>query len=209
MIRYIAENDDDELTLHETSARAYLVLLTDGRISHSFPLRDQHIDIGRDKGNSIVVADQKVSRHHVTLTPIDDTFILADKGSANGTYLNGVLVSQAIRLKDQDKITVGDTTFLFSIEMPETDTLYDHHAPAPSRPSAQPAPPTSQATPFLDKPIWLIIGCMGLVIVGLLIVLAVLLGLFIGQGQTAGMPPNGEAIQYAAEILEFVRTQMA
>ncbi len=88
MIRYIAENDDDALTMHELPPKAYLVLLTNGRVSHSFPLRDEDIEIGRDKGNSVVVADQKVSRRHAGLAPIDETFILTYKGGANGTYLN-------------------------------------------------------------------------------------------------------------------------
>jgi len=189
MIRYIAENDDDALTLHEPSARAYLVLITNGRASHSFPLRDQRVDIGRDKGNSIVVADQKVSRHHATLTPIDDTFILTDKGSANGTYLNGVLISQSIRLKDQDRVSIGDATFLFSTTLPETDAVIDQPGSASASIPAQPVRSSSipQMTNLTSKPTWLLVGCLGLIIVGLLIVLATLLGLFIGRSQVAGI----------------------
>jgi predicted component of type VI protein secretion system len=112
LVRYIAENEDDALTLRESAPKAYLVLVANGRISHSFPLRGE-IQLGRDKSNGVVIADQKVSRHHALLSPLEDTFILNDQGSANGTYLNGVLISQPTRLKDRDKVTLGDTTFIY------------------------------------------------------------------------------------------------
>ena len=91
LVRYIAENEEDYKTLQEPPATAYLVLLVGGRASHAFPLRGE-LKLGRDKDNAVVVADQKVSRHHATLTPIDNTFIITDQGSANGTYLNGVQI---------------------------------------------------------------------------------------------------------------------
>ena len=188
MIRYIAESEDDDLTLNEPRPKAYLVLLTNGRVSHSFPLGNEMVEVGRDKGNSVVVADQKVSRHHVSLNPIDETFILIDRGSANGTYLNGVLISQPIRLKDQDRITVGDTTFLFSIEMPTSDVI-DQPDPIPSSfsPQLPPSSPAFQMAGTDNKPVWLLIGCLGLIIVALLMVLAVILGLYLGRSQVAGV----------------------
>jgi len=194
LVRYIADDDDDALTLHETAPRAYLILLSNNRISHSFPLRDQLIELGRDKGNSVVVADQKVSRWHASLAPIDDSYILSDKGSANGTYLNGVLISQPIRLKDKDRVTIGDTTFLFSREIPSSDyvekhTIHSTGTPAPAVPvSAQPA--SLPSVSIKDTPLWLAIGCLGLIIIGLLFVLAVLMGLFIGRGQAAAVLPT-------------------
>jgi pSer/pThr/pTyr-binding forkhead associated (FHA) protein len=184
LIRSIAESDDDALTVYESPPKAYLVLLTNGRVSHSFPLRDEAIEVGRDKDNSVVVADQKVSRHHTSLTPIDDTFIIVDRGSANGTYLNGVLISQPVRLKDKDRITIGDTTFLFAVQIPEAEVL-DQPAPVPPIFSPKLAFSNSplQAIGLQDKPIWILIGCLGLIIVGLLLALAVLLGLVLGRSQ--------------------------
>ena len=188
MIRYIAESDDDAFTLHEPSAKAYLVLLTNDRVRHAFPLRNEQIDGGRYKDNGVDISDHKVSRHHAALAPIDDTFILTDKGSANGTYLNGVLISQPIRLKDQDRITIGDTTFLFTAEMPASDAIIRQPGAislaSPAKAASANAPP--YATALSDKPTWLLVGCLGLVIVGLLLLLAVLLGLFLGRSQVAG-----------------------
>ncbi len=191
MVRYIAESEEDFKTLQEPPASAYLVLLVGGRPSHAFPLRGE-IRLGRDKDNAVVVADQKVSRHHATLAPIDNTFILTDQGSANGTYLNGVQIAQPTRLKHHDRLTVGDTTFLFTVGQPDLTTPPDRSTPAPPLPPAaaavQPAAPP--AIPFLAEthtPIWVLVGCMALVIITLLFVLALLLGLFMGSSQILGL----------------------
>ncbi|MBE7549854.1 MAG: FHA domain-containing protein [Anaerolineales bacterium] len=197
MVRYIAESEEDFKTLQEPPAAAYLVLLVGGRPSHAFPLRGE-IRLGRDKDNAVVVADQKVSRHHATLAPIDNTFILTDQGSANGTFLNGVQIAQPTRLKHHDRLTLGDTTFLFTIGQPDLTPPPEHPAPAPPVPPAATAfpplaPPAAPAAPFLAEahmPIWVLVGCMALVIIALLFVLALLLGLFMGSSQLLGWDIN-------------------
>ncbi len=187
MVRYIDENyDGDELTVYETPPSGYLTLLIDGQPSHSFPLRGE-VTLGRDKSNSVVTADQKISRHHATLSPIDNTFLLQDQGSANGTYLNGVLIGQPTRLKDNDKINFGDTTFLFSKEHPAPDAIYPDVIQASAKSAPQPVihPPSNSANlPQVGQmPVWATIGCMGLVIITLLVIIAMLLGIFVGQNQ--------------------------
>lgn len=188
MVRYIAENEEDYKTLHEPPAAAYLVLLVSGRPSHAFPLRGE-VQVGREKNNAIVVADHKVSRHHAVMIPIDNTYILTDQGSANGTYLNGVQIAQPTRLKHNDRLTVGDTTFLFTIGQPDLATL-EHSASPPPPASASLSQPPSPATtgPSADNntPIWIVIGCMAVVIIALLFVLALVLGLYVGSGQSVG-----------------------
>ena len=119
MVRYISDDPEDFLTIQEQPPVAHLALLVEGRVSHSFPLRGQ-IKIGREKDNTIVVADQKVSRHHATLEPLDDTYIIHDQGSANGTYVNSVRIGQPTRLHHQDKVRLGDTTFLFTTSRPDS-----------------------------------------------------------------------------------------
>lgn len=187
MVRYIAENEEDYKTLQEPPATSYLVLLVAGRASHSFPLRGE-LKLGRDKDNAIVVADQKVSRHHATLTPIDNTFIIADQGSANGTYLNGVQIAQPTRLKHQDRLTLGDTTFLFTIGQPDLTAL---ERPTPALPQV-PLPQAAASAPLArlsdnTTPIWVLIGCMAVIIIALLFVLALMLGLYMGGSQGVGL----------------------
>jgi hypothetical protein len=189
LVRYIAESEeelDEFATIRETPPSAYLTLIVEGRMSHSFPLRDE-VQLGREKGNSIVVADQKVSRHHAVLTSIENTFIITDQGSANGTYVNGVLIAQPTRLKDRDRISVGDTTFLFTTSQPTSDA-FEHPASSLPAPSS-PRPVVSSLSPSIagnNTSIWILVGCMVLIIIALLFIVAVLLGLFIGNSQIVG-----------------------
>lgn len=183
MVRYISENDDDFLTIQESTPSAHLSLLVEGRISHSFPLRGEVL-LGREKDNTIVVADQKVSRHHATLKPIDDSYVIYDQGSANGTYVNGVQIAQPTRLRHQDKITLGDATFLFTSSRPDPTTIEKIKLAGPALAPAP--PPAASPLPFLsgnNMPVWLVIGCMAVAIIALMIILALMFGLFLGRGQ--------------------------
>jgi hypothetical protein len=125
------------------------------------------------------------------LTPIDDTFILNDQGSANGTYINGVLIAQPTRLKNNDKISFGDTIFVFTTTQPSSDAVFSP-APVPSASAPLAAPvaprvsgPSISIAPLNNTsfPMWTIVGCMGLIIIALLFMVAVLLGIFVGQNQ--------------------------
>ncbi len=190
MVRYITENEED--TIYEPLSGAKLVLLVEGREGQNYPLRGT-VHLGRDKTNSIVVADHKVSRHHAMLTPVGNSYILTDQGSANGTYLNGVLISQPTRLKPRDKIGLGDTLFMFAPDVSDAPVLPPERpsqsVPVPIRPPAQ--PPLNSAKivlPGIDNSsIWMAIGCMGLLILLLLVALAVVFGLLLGRGQAASV----------------------
>jgi hypothetical protein len=188
LVRYISDDPEDFLTIQEQPPAAHLALLVEGRVSHSFPLRGQ-IKIGREKDNTIVVADHKVSRHHATLEPLDDTYIIHDQGSANGTYVNSVRIGQPTRLHHNDKVRLGDTTFLFTTSRPGSVTLSEPipagavAAPSPS----QPLPTSIPAFSGNNTPIWAVIGCMAVAILFLLIVLALMFGWFLGQSGQAGL----------------------
>lgn len=67
--------------------------------------------IGRDGDNGIVLAESTVSRRHARLSRSGDGQItLADAGSANGVYVNGQRVTEAV-LAPGDQIQVGDNFF--------------------------------------------------------------------------------------------------
>jgi len=176
-VRYIAENEDESLTVQAPLPTAYLSLLKEGRVSHYFPLRGE-VAMGREKDNTIVVADKKVSRHHALLTPISDTFVIHDQGSANGTYVNGVQIGQPTRLHQNDKITLGDSTFLFTTQPPD---LGLREGAFSARAGSFLNYVTSDRS-MENSLIWFAVGCMGLVIVALMLALALILGMFLGQG---------------------------
>jgi hypothetical protein len=189
LVRYISEDPEDFLTIQEPPPTAHLALLVEGRVSHSFPLRGQ-VQLGREKDNTIVVADQKVSRHHAVLEPTDDTYVIRDQGSANGTFVNSVRIGQPTRLHHNDKVRLGDTTFLFTASRPELVTLSEAipsgavASPSPSQPLLQNSIPVFSSN---NTPIWLVIGCMAVAILALLVILALMFGWFLGRGGQVGL----------------------
>jgi adenylate cyclase len=65
--------------------------------------------LGRGSGNTLVLADARVSRSHALLRPFGrGKYYLLDMGSGNGTFLNGRLVTSPVQLKDGDSIAIAD-----------------------------------------------------------------------------------------------------
>ncbi|MDF3291621.1 FHA domain-containing protein [Streptomyces silvisoli] len=75
------------------SSAPELVLGTKGDSQVILPSRSYHF--GRDPMGEVVCADPRVSWHHAVLRPARGGWILADAGSANGTYADGRRVRHA------------------------------------------------------------------------------------------------------------------
>lgn len=63
--------------------------------------------IGRDASCQIMIPDRSVSRFHVRVTRQEDGVLLEDLASKNGTYRNGVRISEPVLLLDSDVIQVA------------------------------------------------------------------------------------------------------
>jgi two-component system, cell cycle response regulator len=72
--------------------------------------------IGRDPTCEFPLLDHRVSRRHAAIMPAsDDTFLVQDLGSTNGTCVDGVLIAGPHHLRDGEKISLGDTVIRFSL----------------------------------------------------------------------------------------------
>lgn len=72
----------------------------------------QPITFGRGDENDVVLSSEKVSRVHAELRHEADGYVLHDRGSTNGTWVNGRLVT-AHQLQPGDQIVIGDEAFRF------------------------------------------------------------------------------------------------
>ena len=82
-----------------------------------YAIRKDSLSIGRSRESDIFLEDLAVSRLHASiLNPGNGTYVLKDEGSANGTKVNGQLVSkyQTCPLNEGDKIQLGQTVLVFS-----------------------------------------------------------------------------------------------
>lgn len=71
--------------------------------------------IGRDDVSNIKLDHQSVSRQHCVIIQDNNKFIILDKQSKNGTYVNGTQIKEKI-LSDGDLIKIGRYEFAFKIQ---------------------------------------------------------------------------------------------
>jgi hypothetical protein len=93
-------------------ARLVVVAAPEGRPEpgSSIPL-DAVNSLGRDVNNSIVVDDTFVSAEHSLLTFRGRAWYVEDRGSTNGTWLNGQRVEGLLPLGYGDELQVGQVRF--------------------------------------------------------------------------------------------------
>lgn len=68
---------------------------------------NQVTTIGRSLESDIGLNDNFLSSQHARLVLQDDTWVLEDLGSTNGTFLNGFEVRDATQMKNGDVIRIG------------------------------------------------------------------------------------------------------
>ena len=81
--------------------------------------------IGRSS-EAIVLSDQTISRRHAELTPEGDgTWFIRDLQSSNGTFVNGVRVTERHKLNLGDQVRTGNTLLIYgeNIRSPLTHRL--------------------------------------------------------------------------------------
>ena len=83
-----------------------LVILQGGQaIPHE--LSENEIVIGRLPESGLQLDSNMVSRRHAQLSLQGDEFAVEDLGSGNGTYVNGKLIKESVRLKHGDRLKLG------------------------------------------------------------------------------------------------------
>ena len=81
--------------------------------SREYRLDKESTSIGRDKENDVVLQDETISGKHCKIKLEQDTFVLYDFGTTNGSFVNDERVDTRKELKDEDKIRLGKTEFVF------------------------------------------------------------------------------------------------
>jgi two-component system, NtrC family, sensor kinase len=93
-------------------AKATLLVIRGADQGSRFEIGEKPVSLGRGLRNEIRVGDDEASRQHAVIQFVDGVFVVKDRGSANGTFVNGA----AIRMKelhDGDQVQLGGTVLLF------------------------------------------------------------------------------------------------
>ena len=69
--------------------------------------------IGRHSECDLCVGDSRLSREHLLIEKIGDTFVVTDRGSSNGSELNGEAFFDRVKLMKGDRLSLGG----FAIEV--------------------------------------------------------------------------------------------
>lgn len=90
------------------------------RMESTFPLKSdaEPAGIGRNLGNKVIIKDPTVSNFHAALVlRPDGSLEIADRGSANGTYVNGVMIAPGGRVivRDGDRLRFGDVETVLTV----------------------------------------------------------------------------------------------
>ncbi len=80
-------------------------------------ITDDSLTIGRGNSNQVALSDQAASSRHAQIVSEDAHWYLEERGSLNGTYINGVRLDAAARheLCDGDQIQIGATDMVFGL----------------------------------------------------------------------------------------------
>jgi hypothetical protein len=107
--------------------------------------------VGRTADCQVRIADRHLSRRHFRLAWNGSLCQLTDLGSANGTWVNGQRIQEAI-LREGDEIAAGDSAFRIDrVEEPLVTASAAPHPVAPAEPTElRPSPPWGPIAVFQD-----------------------------------------------------------
>jgi pSer/pThr/pTyr-binding forkhead associated (FHA) protein len=94
--------------------------------------------IGSAESCHVVLHGSEISRVHASVVCHDGIYFLRDHGSAGGTQLDGRNVVDAA-LADGSRLTIGRTTFEFSLHRPTGARAGQRHGSSGAPPAAAPA----------------------------------------------------------------------
>jgi pSer/pThr/pTyr-binding forkhead associated (FHA) protein len=91
-----------------TSQRGVFLIINKQMI----PLVKQVTTLGRQLGNDIVFQEETLSRFHAEILSVNDTYIVVDKDSTSGTFVNGKRIDRCV-LNSGDLLALANIYFMF------------------------------------------------------------------------------------------------
>ena len=113
---YTPEEGDDEgaaiIEEIKTEGPALVVRSGGGRAGEHFLLEKDSTTVGRSPDCDVFLDDVTVSRRHAQVIRRDGQFVIEDKGSLNGTFLNRRRIESG-QLEDGDEVQIGKYKLTF------------------------------------------------------------------------------------------------
>src|SRR5271155_4707155 len=98
----------------KSNTRELLIHTPDGK-TRALPLDQDRYTIGRSSASELCYPeDSGLSRQHLALEANGALWMVRDLGSKNGTFVNGVRITEPHALGRNDRITAGHLTIEFA-----------------------------------------------------------------------------------------------
>jgi pSer/pThr/pTyr-binding forkhead associated (FHA) protein len=95
--------------------QASVVILQGYAEGMEYPIERTYAVIGRSRDAAIPLKDPLASREHAVIVFHENTFILKDLDSTNGTHMRGASIRQR-KVRHGDKFRIGDTVLQFILQ---------------------------------------------------------------------------------------------
>jgi pSer/pThr/pTyr-binding forkhead associated (FHA) protein len=84
-------------------------------VGQRVPVGEEDVTLGREEGNTVLVASDQASRRHARIFTSGGAHVLVDLDSTNGTYLNSKLVKEQT-LRHGDVVRIATTVLKYQVE---------------------------------------------------------------------------------------------
>ncbi len=94
----------------------FLTLYQPNQTPNRMSLDGPSVTMGRADDCKLPIKDRYLSRHHAELAWDENSWVVKDNGSVNGTFVNGQRITVPVRITPGDRITLGDTELVIEGE---------------------------------------------------------------------------------------------
>lgn len=93
--------------------RSVYIVTAPNQSPRSIPLKDE-TTVGRSLQCDISIPDDRfISQYHARISMQDNSCVVEDLGSTNGTYLNGTRIKTPARVQRGDRVSLGNAILEF------------------------------------------------------------------------------------------------
>lgn len=107
--------DNEPTMMGRGRPTATLVVRQGTQAGMSFVISGNQVVLGREEGLDIVLQDPEASRRHARISWQGGRHLVEDLGSTNGTFVNGIQITQPQPLNPGDSIGIGQTALVFQV----------------------------------------------------------------------------------------------
>jgi pSer/pThr/pTyr-binding forkhead associated (FHA) protein len=95
-----------------------IVVMYEGKVIEKVVTQKKRIAIGRASNNDIMLDNKGISRKHAEIEFGDDSALVIDNESLNGTFVNNRKINEEL-LKENDQITIGKFNLIYHRDIPK------------------------------------------------------------------------------------------